>query len=292
MGPRGQNRRRCAVTTVYDDPDPADGHLHRADDLAAGLAVSVRTIYRDMETLVASGVPVAGTRGAGYHRPRRVTLPPLNLSEAELEALHVGLAAVGRRRPRRVAGRAESLSAKIDAVLPEDRDERAARLRLSPPSVRGRRLRLCHMPAMRAAIRSRQKLRLTWRWSTAASDRGSARCRRTTGGGCGPAPGRDDRGAFEVFRVDRIDTLSCCPGCSSTNTARRRLARFHLSTPGARGPPPACGPPAGARGRPADCPHGRPPPPVRREHETAVAPQHQPERRARLAAGTRSAPSP
>jgi len=43
-----------------------DGHLHTAEDLAAALQVSVRTIYRDMETLAASGVPIEGERGRGY----------------------------------------------------------------------------------------------------------------------------------------------------------------------------------------------------------------------------------
>ena len=35
-----------------------DGHLHTAEAMAQDLGVSVRTIYRDMETLAASGVPV------------------------------------------------------------------------------------------------------------------------------------------------------------------------------------------------------------------------------------------
>jgi len=42
-----------------------DGTLHRAQDIAERLEVSVRTIYRDMDTLVASGVPVSGERGVG-----------------------------------------------------------------------------------------------------------------------------------------------------------------------------------------------------------------------------------
>ncbi|MBT6191735.1 MAG: HTH domain-containing protein, partial [Tateyamaria sp.] len=33
-----------------------DGRLHRAQDMADALKVSVRTIYRDMDTLVASGI--------------------------------------------------------------------------------------------------------------------------------------------------------------------------------------------------------------------------------------------
>ena len=38
-----------------------DGRLHRAVDLAQALGgVSVRTIWRDMATLIASGMPIEG----------------------------------------------------------------------------------------------------------------------------------------------------------------------------------------------------------------------------------------
>ena len=59
-----------------------DGQLHTAEAMAQDLAVSVRTIYRDMETLAESGVPVEGTRGYGYTVRAAVTLPPLNLTKA------------------------------------------------------------------------------------------------------------------------------------------------------------------------------------------------------------------
>ena len=66
-----------------------DGGLHRAEDMARDLNVSVRTIYRDMDTLAASGIPVEGERGVGYSARAAITLPPLNLTEVELEALQV-----------------------------------------------------------------------------------------------------------------------------------------------------------------------------------------------------------
>ena len=43
-----------------------DGRLHKASEMAARLAVSDRTIWRDMATLMASGMPVEGERGIGY----------------------------------------------------------------------------------------------------------------------------------------------------------------------------------------------------------------------------------
>ncbi|MCA3572626.1 MAG: HTH domain-containing protein, partial [Aestuariivirga sp.] len=44
----------------------SDGRLHLARDIAEKLEVSVRTVYRDIDSLVASGVPVEGERGVGY----------------------------------------------------------------------------------------------------------------------------------------------------------------------------------------------------------------------------------
>ena len=72
-----------------------DGQLHLARDLADSLGVSQRTVYRDMDTLIASGLPVEGARGVGYIMTAPVTLPPLNLTLEELEALHLGVAIVG-----------------------------------------------------------------------------------------------------------------------------------------------------------------------------------------------------
>ena len=37
-----------------------------APELSRALEVSVRTVYRDMETLSASGIPIEGERGVGY----------------------------------------------------------------------------------------------------------------------------------------------------------------------------------------------------------------------------------
>ena len=97
-----------------------DGQLHRARDMAQRLEVSDRTIYRDMETLMASGIPVEGERGVGYMMTAPITLPPLNLTMAELEALHIGMAILGEAVDAELQEAARSLSAKIDAVLPED----------------------------------------------------------------------------------------------------------------------------------------------------------------------------
>lgn len=139
-----------------------DGRLHRAQDLAEALGVSVRTIYRDIETLQLSGVPVEGERGLGYMMTAPITLPPLNLTLVELEALHLGMAVVGEAADEELQNAAASLSAKIDGVLPEDRS--------TPPTGWGFAVYpfadaangFRFMPQIRHAIRARQKLQISY----------------------------------------------------------------------------------------------------------------------------------
>jgi predicted DNA-binding transcriptional regulator YafY len=95
-----------------------DGKLHRAVDLAARLGVSTRTIWRDMEMLAASGLPISGERGLGYLLRSPLMLPPTMLTPEELEALVEGLRHVGQDgNPR--ARAAKSLLYKVATLLPQ-----------------------------------------------------------------------------------------------------------------------------------------------------------------------------
>jgi len=131
-----------------------DGELHRAADLARATDVSLRTIYRDMDTLAASGVPIEGERGTGYRVTAAITLPPLNLTMAELEALHVGLAAMREAKDPDLAAAAASLATKLDGVLPEVNAPRTLAVYPFADAARG----FQHLPKIRGAIRARQKL--------------------------------------------------------------------------------------------------------------------------------------
>ena len=137
-----------------------DGRVHRADDLAAFLGVSVRTIYRDMDKLSASGVPVAGTRGEGYRITPAITLPPITLTPTELEALNLGLAVAAEGGDADLQDAAGTLAAKFDAVLPtESIAEGAAWRHALHPQGKATRI-FAHLPVLRAAIQARQKLRI------------------------------------------------------------------------------------------------------------------------------------
>jgi predicted DNA-binding transcriptional regulator YafY len=95
-----------------------DGRLHTAAELALRLGVSTRTIWRDMEMLAASGMPVTGERGLGYILRSPLVLPPTMLTPDELDALVEGLRHVGEEgNPKAKAAR--SLLYKVATLLPQ-----------------------------------------------------------------------------------------------------------------------------------------------------------------------------
>jgi predicted DNA-binding transcriptional regulator YafY len=138
-----------------------DGRLHLARDIAASLDVSVRTIYRDIDTLVASGVPIDGERGMGYLLREPVFLPPMALTLTELEALNLGMSIVHEAADQDLQRAAATLLAKLS--------DHASNRRSMPKSwgfgvyaferpQQGFR----HMPLLRRATRERLTLRIEY----------------------------------------------------------------------------------------------------------------------------------
>src|ERR1700727_4087598 len=66
------------------------GRLQTAKSLAEKLQVSHRTIYRDVQDLQLSGVPILGEAGVGYTLRRDYDLPPLMFDSREITALALG----------------------------------------------------------------------------------------------------------------------------------------------------------------------------------------------------------
>lgn len=89
--------------------------------LAGELGVSLRTLYRDVDTLRAQGAAIEGEAGLGYVLRSGFLMPPLMFSDEELEALVLGAQWVALEGDPRLATAGESALAKIAAVLPEDR---------------------------------------------------------------------------------------------------------------------------------------------------------------------------
>jgi predicted DNA-binding transcriptional regulator YafY len=94
------------------------GRLYRGVDLAETLGISLRTLYRDIDTLIQSGIPIEAERGVGYILRQPIFLPPLTLTASELEALHFGMDLARRAADKDLANAAGTLLSKIDAVLP------------------------------------------------------------------------------------------------------------------------------------------------------------------------------
>lgn len=187
-----------------------DGAIHRAEDLAVQVNVSVRTLYRDMDMLAKSGFPIEGERGSGYSSRASITLPALNLSEDELDALLVCISAAGQSGDSGLQAAAMSLAQKIDAVLPEDNRAAPEDLNFAAYPFADTAQAFQHLATLRGAIRSKQRLGL----------------RLLTGQDHVLRPlkldywGRvwsltvwlEDREDFASFRVDQIDTLRVMPG--------------------------------------------------------------------------------
>lgn len=89
-----------------------------AEQLAAETGVSVRSIYRDIESLRMSGAEISGERGLGYCLIEDGTLPPQTFTRLEIEALVLGLAEVGHIGDPALAKAAASVLGKVVATLP------------------------------------------------------------------------------------------------------------------------------------------------------------------------------
>lgn len=178
-----------------------------AASLADELAVSIRTIYRDVQTLVGLGAPIDGEAGLGYMLRGGFFLPPLMFDEDELEALVLGARLVERQGDKALAASAANALAKIAAAAPKDlRDAMAETSFWVAP---GRIPALPLLKPLREAIRREHKLAIVYSDEKGATtDRiiwpialAFYEGRQTVAAWC------ELREAFRHFRTDRINAL-------------------------------------------------------------------------------------
>jgi predicted DNA-binding transcriptional regulator YafY len=131
-----------------------------AAQLADELEVSLRTIYRDIATLIAQGAPIGGEAGLGYVLNSGFFLPPLMFGEDELDALILGLRLVAERGDPALERAADDALAKIIAILPKEMENVAATSGLFAGP--GSASVTPHMAIIRQAIRTEQRLRLRY----------------------------------------------------------------------------------------------------------------------------------
>ncbi len=92
-------------------------------ELAAELGVSLRTLYRDVETLRAQGATIEAAAGLGFVLRPGFTLPPLMFDADEIDALALGLRWAATQSDPALAAGARNALAKIAAALPAGRGE-------------------------------------------------------------------------------------------------------------------------------------------------------------------------
>lgn len=135
----------------------------RAEDLARRFEVSVRTVYRDVQALSEGGVPIAALPGKGYRLLDGYFLPPLSFTVDEAVVLALGGGFIRDRVDAELRRAADDALAKLQAILPLERQETVARRRREVffPTFSGgpdeRKL-----GALRAAIREHRVLRLLY----------------------------------------------------------------------------------------------------------------------------------
>ncbi|MBL8230891.1 MAG: YafY family transcriptional regulator [Bryobacterales bacterium] len=177
-----------------------------AREIAERLEISERTVYRDMQDLSLSGVPLESEAGIGYRLKPGFDLPPLMFNEEELAALRLGAAIVRAWADDKLAKAADSALERIEAVLPEklQRSRRHNYLQVPDFFVSGSQKHL--MSTIREAIAARTKMRIEY---ARADGENSQRiieplglfywgAKWTIGAWC------DLRRDFRTFRLDRV----------------------------------------------------------------------------------------
>jgi predicted DNA-binding transcriptional regulator YafY len=90
-----------------------------SQEIADQLRVSQRTVYRDIQALSLSNIPIESEAGVGYRLRPGFNLPPLMFAEDELEALMLGVRMVQGWSDTQLGDAANRAFDKIKAVLPE-----------------------------------------------------------------------------------------------------------------------------------------------------------------------------
>lgn len=201
--------------------------------LAEETGVSLRSLYRDIDSLRAAGARIEGERGYGYRLIEDYALPPQTFDRTEIEALALGLAEVKHMGDAQLANAAASVLAKVAASLPDDREQYLfhAVSRVYRPD---RRYPALDMSVIRAACWNEQAIAIRY------MDRDDATTERVV---LPLAIVYADRSLavlawcclredFRIFRRERM--LSVTPEGSSFRPRRAAMLRDYLSQLSAR----------------------------------------------------------
>lgn len=124
-----------------------------ARHLAQTLQVSERTIYRDIQDLSLSGVPITGEAGLGYRLMKGFHLSPLMFNEEELAALLLGARMVQTWTDQGLAKAAQQAMAKIEHVIPDHLKPELERQEIMVPGFSANNAVAEEMETLRGAIK-------------------------------------------------------------------------------------------------------------------------------------------
>jgi len=134
-----------------------------AKQMSAHLDVSERTIYRDIQSLSLSGVPVEGEAGVGYRLSHHYQLPPLMFDRHEVEALLLGARMVSGWGDTDMAANAKQAIQKILAVLPDHLRHSDETLPLLVPHMEEvQKFYTAHSQPIREAIRLKHRVSINY----------------------------------------------------------------------------------------------------------------------------------
>ncbi len=187
-------RRRRAVT---------------ASRIAEEFGICTRTVYRDIQDLIDSGVPITGEAGVGYVIDKQYYLPPITFDADELEAIGLGISMVRQWTDDEFAAKACNAFEKIQAVLPAQLQTELQQISTYSVSCRDKIPWTVSFSDLREYIRARRKIYIEY---SDENKNVSSRIVRPLGlfffspvwlltAWC------EMRGSFRNFRLDRIQTL-------------------------------------------------------------------------------------
>ncbi|WP_281629901.1 YafY family protein [Vibrio sp. St2] len=193
-----------------------------ASELAQTMEVSERTIYRDIQSLMNSGVPIQGEAGVGYILQAGAHLPPLMFSEREMMALELGMRMVRAWSDSDLADASISASNKILSVLPDKLKQQVESFPILVPDFYTQTESARHGQMLRHAIDAKLKIEIDY-----VAENGS-RTQRTLqplgqmfwGKVWTLVAWCELRDDYRHFRLDRIEKLSILDQQFETNKTK------------------------------------------------------------------------
>jgi len=204
-----------------------------AKRVADEFGICTRTVYRDIQDLMDSGVPITGEAGVGYMIDKQYYLPPVTFDAEELEAISLGISMVRQWTDDKFAEKANDAFDKIKAVLPARLQGELEQITTYSMPADATLPWTVSFSEIRESIRIRRKVHLDY--SDKAKRKSSRVVRPLALIFCSPvwllASWCEKRNDFRHFRLDRIRELQ--PIDEMFDDEKEKNLSAYLSTPGA-----------------------------------------------------------